>query len=326
MKILVTGGAGYIGSHTVQALLEQGHEPVVLDNLVYGHRDILKTLGCPHYIGDISDHALLRRIFADHSFSAVMHFSAYAYVGESVERPDIYYRNNLMATIELLDRCLEAGIKSFVFSSTCATYGDAQSDTIAEDHPQNPVNPYGRSKWMVEQVLKDYEAAYGLRHVILRYFNASGAHPDGHIGEDHSPETHLIPLILDAALGIRENIKIFGTDYPTPDGTCIRDYIHVCDLADAHILGLDYSLNNNASVIANLGNGTGYSVKEVIETCRSVTGKEIKAVESDRRPGDPAILVASAEKAKSVLGWKPRFADLQTIIQHAYAWHQKRHA
>ena len=325
MKILVTGGAGYIGSHTVQALLEQGHEPVILDNLVYGHRDFLTAMGCPYFIGDISDHALLRRIFQQHTFEAAMHFSAFAYVGESVDRPDIYYRNNLMATIELLDQCVASGIKTFVFSSTCASYGEAQQEYISEDHPQNPINPYGRSKWMVEQVLKDYEQAFGLRHVILRYFNASGAHPEGHIGEDHHPETHLIPLVLYAAMGKRPDIKIFGTDYDTPDGTCIRDYIHVCDLADAHILGLQKSLKDNISIIANLGNGSGYSVKEVIDACRKVTGKEIKAVEAPRRPGDPPCLVARADRAKEELGWNPRFADLETIVQHAYNWHRKRH-
>lgn len=325
MKILVTGGAGYIGSHTVQALVEKGHEAVVLDNLVYGHRDFLDSLNCRYYIGDISDHALLRRIFAEHRFDAVMHFSAFAYVGESVTRPDIYYRNNLMATIELLDQCVGAGIKSFVFSSTCATYGEAKTDFIDEDHPQNPINPYGRSKWMVEQVLKDYEQAFGLRHVILRYFNASGAHPNGHIGEDHEPETHLIPLVLYAALGKCPDIKIFGTDYPTPDGTCIRDYIHVCDLAEAHILGLEKSLKQDRSIIANLGNGSGYSVKEVIQACEEVTGKKINTVQTDRRAGDPPRLVAKADHAREELAWKPRYADLRTIVEHAYNWHRKRH-
>ncbi|HBS05027.1 MAG TPA: UDP-glucose 4-epimerase GalE [Leptospiraceae bacterium] len=325
MNILVTGGAGYIGRHTVQSLLEQGHSPVILDNLVYGHRDFLESAGVPYYIGDIADAALLRRIFREHSFDGVMHFSAFAYVGESVTKPDIYYRNNLMATVELLDQCVDSGIKTFVFSSTCATYGEATEEFISESHPQNPINPYGRSKWMVEQVLKDYEHAFGLKHVILRYFNASGAHPDGHIGEDHEPETHLIPLVLYAAMGKRPDIKIFGTDYDTPDGTCIRDYIHVCDLADAHILGLQKSLTDNVSINANLGNGSGYSVKEVIDACRKVTGKDIQAVEAPRRPGDPPRLVAMADHARQELGWNPRFADIQTIVEHAYNWHRKRH-
>ena len=326
MKILVTGGAGYIGSHTVQSLLEKGHTPVVLDNLVYGHRDFLRRLQIKDfYVGDMGDHALLRRIFSEHKFDGVMHFSAFAYVGESVTRPDLYYRNNVMATLEVLDRCLESGVRSFVFSSTCATYGEAQSERIDEQHPQNPVNPYGRSKWMVEQILKDYEHAYGLNHVILRYFNASGAHPNGLIGEDHDPETHLIPLVLYAAMGKRERVQIFGTDYDTPDGTCIRDYIHVCDLADAHILGLEKSLEQNKSYIANLGNGNGYSVKEVIEECRQVTGLTIRADEANRRPGDPPRLVASAEKARKELGWNPQYSDLKTIIEHAYAWHRNRH-
>ena len=325
MKILVTGGAGYIGRHAVQALIDQGHEPVILDNLVYGHRDFLLSAGVDYYIGDISDAALLRRVFQDHSFDGVMHFSAFAYVGESVNRPDIYYRNNLSGTLELLDQCIASGVRSFVFSSTCATYGEAKSPTIDESHPQLPVNPYGRSKWMVEQILKDYESAFGLRHVILRYFNAAGAHPNGLIGEDHDPETHLIPLVLYNALNRRDEVSIFGTDYDTPDGTCIRDYIHVCDLAKAHILGLEFSLRNDQSIIANLGNGNGYSVKEVIDTCSRVTGARINAREASRRPGDPPVLVASSELARQVLGWRPEYPELETIIEHAFRWHKKRH-
>ncbi|MBU44229.1 MAG: UDP-glucose 4-epimerase GalE [Spirochaetaceae bacterium] len=326
MKVLVTGGAGYIGRHTVQALLEQGHKPVILDSLVYGHRDFLTSANCPYYIGSISDHALLRRVFREHQFDGVMHFSAFAYVAESVRRPDVYYRNNLMGTIELLDQCVEHGVKTFVFSSTCATYGLAQTPTMAENHPQNPVNPYGRSKWMVEQVLKDYEIAFGLKHVILRYFNAAGAHPDGHIGEDHSPETHLIPLVLYTAMGKLPEIQVFGTDYDTPDGTCIRDYIHVCDLADAHILGLHYSIRHNKSVVANLGNGSGHSVRQVIECCQQVTGKSIPARETGRRPGDPPVLVARSDYARTELGWAPQYSSLRTIVEHAYRWHLGRHA
>lgn len=325
MKVLVTGGAGYIGRHAVQALIDQGHNPVILDNLVYGHRDFLKSAEVPYYIGDIADAALLRRIFREHTFDGVMHFSAFAYVGESVERPDIYYRNNLSGTLELIDQCLTSGVRSLVFSSTCATYGEAKSETINESHIQSPVNPYGRSKWMVEQILKDYESAFGLRHVILRYFNAAGAHPNGLIGEDHDPETHLIPLVLYNALNRRDEVSIFGTDYDTPDGTCIRDYIHVCDLAKAHILGLEFSLRNDQSIIANLGNGNGYSVKEVIDTCSRVTGARINAREASRRPGDPPVLVASSELARQVLGWRPEYPELETIIEHAFRWHKKRH-
>ena len=325
MKVLVTGGAGYIGRHTVQSLIEHGHSPVIVDNLVYGHRDFLESAKVPFYVGDIADSSLLRRVFREHHFDGVMHFSAFAYVGESVRSPDIYYRNNVFGTLELLDQCVAAQVQSFVFSSTCATYGLAQTESIDESHPQNLVNPYGRSKWMVEQILKDYESAFGIRHVILRYFNAAGAHPNGLIGEDHNPETHLIPLVLDTALGRRNEVQIFGTDYDTPDGTCIRDYIHVCDLAAAHILGLEKSIKEETSIIANLGNGNGYSVREVINVCRKVTGEDIREMESDRRPGDPPVLVASANLARESLGWKPEYPDLETIIRHAYKWHRLRH-
>lgn len=327
MEVLVTGGAGYIGSHTVNQLKAVGITPIVLDNLVYGHRYNIQALELDHfYVGDIGDPAILRRIFNKHKIQAVMHFSAFAYVGESVTAPDIYYRNNTVRTLELIDRAVESGVKCFVFSSTCASYGMAQSDRIDEDHPQNPINPYGRSKLMVEQFLKDYEHAFGLRHVILRYFNAAGADPSGKIGEDHDPETHLIPLVLYTALGRRDSISIFGTDYDTPDGTCIRDYIHVNDLADAHILGMQHALKHDESLILNLGNGNGYSVREVINTCRKVTGKDIKAVEADRRPGDPPRLVASAHKAHNSIGWDPKFPDLETIIAHAWNWHRGKHA
>ncbi|MCB1172188.1 MAG: UDP-glucose 4-epimerase GalE [Leptospiraceae bacterium] len=327
MKILVTGAAGYIGSHTALRLIEQGHQVVALDNLVYGHRDVLTTLGIKdYYIGDIGDPNLLRRIFQEHRFEAVMHFSAFAYVGESVTKPDIYYNNNVVRTVTLLDRCVEAGVKAFVFSSTCATYGMARSDRISEDHPQNPINPYGQSKLMVEHILRDYERAYDLRHVILRYFNAAGADPKARIGERHDPETHLIPLVLDAALGRRDSIKIFGTDYDTPDGTCIRDYIHVNDLAQAHILGLEQAINQNASAIYNLGNGNGYSVKEVIETCREVSGRPIQTEATERRAGDPPVLVAAADKARKQLGWQPEFADLESIVTHAWRFHESHFA
>ncbi len=327
MKILVTGGAGYIGCHTAHKLKNSGYQPVVLDNLVYGHKDSLRNAGITdHYIGDIGDCYLLRRIFAEHEIQAVMHFSAYAYVGESVCKPDLYYRNNVVNTIRLLDSCVEEGIKCFVFSSSCATYGVAQTEIIQESHAQNPVNPYGRSKLMVEQILKDYETAFGLNHVILRYFNAAGADPSGLIGEDHDPETHLIPLVLYAALGLRENIKIFGTDYNTPDGSCIRDYIHVNDLAHAHILGMKHSLEKRESLIFNLGNGKGYSVREVIEVCKKITKIDFPVIEEKRRAGDPPILVGSSRKINEVLGWEPEFPDLEKIISHAWTWHKKRHA
>lgn len=326
MKILVTGGAGFIGSHTALKLQQSKFTPVILDNLVYGHKDFIHKLGIEnYYIGDIGDSFLLKRIFSEHSIQAVMHFSAFAYVGESVSKPDLYYRNNLIKTIKLLDRCVEAGIKCFVFSSTCATYGETQASQITESHPQNPVNPYGRSKLMVEQILKDYQAAFGLNYVILRYFNAAGADPSGQIGEDHDPETHLIPLVLYAALGLREDIKIFGTDYDTGDGTCIRDYIHVNDLAQAHILGMKECLESNKSLIFNLGNGRGYSVREVIEACKKITNINIKTTEKPRRAGDPARLVAGSQKIREHLNWEPQFGQLDQIISHAWKWHSNRH-
>ena len=324
--VLVTGGAGYIGSHAVKALKSSGYEVVILDNLVYGHpeiaEDVLKT---ELIVGDTNDRELLDQLFASRSIDAVMHFAAYAYVGESVSQPDKYYRNNVVGTLTLLEAMNKAGINKFVFSSTCATYGIPDTVPIPEDHPQNPINPYGMSKLMVEQILADFDHAYDFRSVRFRYFNAAGADPSGELGEDHAPETHLIPLTLYAALGKRDAISIYGTDYPTPDGTCIRDYIHVCDLASAHVLGLEYLLNGGKTDKFNLGNGNGFSVKEVIETAREVTGREIKATLSDRRPGDPPSLVGSGEKAKKVLGWNPEYPDLKDIISHAWQWHLKRH-
>jgi UDP-glucose 4-epimerase len=324
--ILVTGGAGYIGSHAVLALQQAGYRVVVLDNLVYGHQDIVEqVLQVELVAGDTNDRALLDHLFADHDFAAVMHFAAYAYVGESVTKPDKYYRNNVTGTLTLLEAMVAAGVKQFVFSSTCATYGVPTIVPIPEDHPQNPINPYGATKLMVERMLADFDQAYDFRSVSFRYFNAAGADPQGRLGEDHNPETHLIPLVLMAALGQRESIAIFGTDYPTPDGTCIRDYIHVTDLAQAHVLGLEYLLKGGPSDFFNLGNGNGFSVKEVIETARQVTGKEIVAVEHDRRPGDPPALVGSGEKARRILGWSPDYPDLSKIITHAWQWHQQRH-
>ncbi|MBD1806596.1 UDP-glucose 4-epimerase GalE [Microcoleus sp. FACHB-SPT15] len=324
--ILVTGGAGYIGSHAVLALRDAGYEVVILDNLVYGHRDLVETALKVEIIqGDIGDRALLDQLFKTREFAAVMHFAAYAYVGESVSHPAKYYRNNVVGTLTLLEAMCEAGIKNFVFSSTCATYGVPQQIPISENQPQQPINPYGMSKLMVEQILSDFDHAYGLRSVRFRYFNAAGADPQGRLGEDHEPETHLIPLVLLTAMGKRESISVFGTDYDTPDGTCIRDYIHVTDLAQAHILGLEHLLKGGSTEVFNLGNGKGFSIQQVIEAARVVTGRPIPVTLADRRPGDPPSLVGSGEKAQRILGWQPQYADLETILKHAWQWHQKRH-
>ena len=318
MAILVTGGAGYIGSVTVAALLAGGEQPVVLDNLVYGHREAIPG-EVPFYEGDIGDSDLVGKIAAEHDITACMHFSAYAYVGESVEEPSKYFNNNVVQTIALLDKLVELGIRQFVFSSTCATYGEPRYTPIDEQHPQLPTNPYGWTKLMAEQALRAYDKAYGLRFGALRYFNACGA--AGDLGEDHDPETHLIPLVLAAAAGKIPEVSIFGDDYPTPDGTAVRDYIHVSDLADAHILALRYLESGGDSDVFNLGNGNGYSVNEVIEAARRVTGKPVPATVAARRAGDPSKLVADAQKARSVLGWEPRFPELESIIETAWAWH-----
>jgi UDP-glucose 4-epimerase len=322
MKILVTGGAGYIGSHAVQRLLQSEHRVVIFDNLVYGHRELAQ--GQELIVGELSDRDALYRLFSEQHFDAVMHFAAYAYVGESVKHPAKYYYNNVVGTLNLLDAMREHNVKKIIFSSTCATYGEPREIPIPETHPQMPINPYGQSKLMVEHILRDYDVAYGLRFVSLRYFNAAGASPEGGIGEDHTPETHLIPLVLDVALGRRPHITIYGTDYDTPDGTCIRDYIHVTDLADAHLLGLEFLRREERSEFFNLGNGNGFSVRDVIEAAKRITGKPIAVIEGDRRAGDPAKLIGSAAKAKALLGWQPRFADLDTIISTAWAWHQER--
>lgn len=324
--ILVTGGAGYIGSHAVLALKRAGYNAIVLDNLVYGHRDVVeKVLQVELVVGDTSDRTLLDQLFTTHNIIAVMHFAAYAYVGESVTDPSKYYRNNVIGTQTLLEAMMAASVKKLVFSSTCATYGVPKAVPIPEEHPQNPINPYGASKLMVERILSDFDAAYDFKSVCFRYFNAAGADPTGLLGEDHNPETHIIPLVLLTALGLRESVSIFGTDYPTPDGTCIRDYIHVADLADAHVLGLKYLLQGGDSAVFNLGNGSGFSVRQVIETARVVTGKEIRVEECDRRPGDPPVLVGSSDKARKILGWSPQYADLSDILSHAWKWHQQRH-
>ncbi|MEH1935716.1 MAG: UDP-glucose 4-epimerase GalE [Nostoc sp.] len=324
--ILVTGGAGYIGSHTVLALKQAGYNVVILDNLVYGHRDLVeKVLQVELIVGDTGDRALLDHLFKTHDIAAVMHFSAYAYVGESVTDPAKYYRNNVLGTFTLLEAMLTASVKKFVFSSTCATYGVPEFIPIPETHPQNPINPYGATKLMVERILADFDVAYGLQSVCFRYFNAAGANPSGLLGEDHNPETHLIPLVLMTALGKRESISIFGTDYPTPDGTCIRDYIHVNDLADAHILGLEYLLKGGDSEVFNLGNGSGFSVREVIAAAEQVTGLSIPVDERDRRPGDPPILIGTSEKARTILRWQPQYPFIKDIVAHAWQWHQQRH-
>lgn len=324
--VLVTGGAGYIGSHAVLALKRAGYHVVILDNLAYGHQDLVEqVLQVELVVGDMSDRALLDRLFSTYQFAAVMHFAAYIAVGESVTEPAKYYRNNVTGTLTLLEAMIAASIKHLVFSSTCATYGVPKTVPIAEDHPVSPINPYAASKWMVEQILADFDRAYGLKSVCFRYFNAAGAEPTGLLGEDHTPETHLIPLVLLAALGQRESVSILGTDYPTPDGTCIRDYIHVADLATAHVLGLEYLLQGGSSNLFNLGNGNGFSVRDVIETAKQVTGRDFTVLERDRRPGDPPVLVGSSQKARQVLGWQPQHTELSEIIQHAWQWHQKRH-
>ena len=321
MNILVTGGAGYIGSHCCKALYQKGFNPITIDNLVYGHKNFVRW--GEFFQGDVGNPADLKKCFSRHKIDAVMHFAAYAYVGESVQDPLKYYENNLRNTVELLHAVVENDINYFVFSSTCATYGNPEKTPIDERHPLNPINPYGRTKRMIEEILEDYGAAYGLNYTSLRYFNAAGADPDGEIGEDHNPETHLIPLVLDVAATKRKSIKVFGTDYATTDGTCIRDYIHVTDLAEAHILALQRLMGGADSSVYNLGNGRGFSVLEVIECAREITAEDIAVENTDRRPGDPPVLIASNEKAIAELGWNPVYADLNDIIGTAWKWHQK---
>ncbi len=324
--ILVTGGAGYIGSHAVLALQKVGYNVIVLDNLSYGHPELIQErLNAELIVADISDRAFLDNLFATRQIDAVMHFAAFIAVGESVQEPAKYYRNNVVGTLTLLEAMVAANIKKFVFSSTCAVYGMPKEVPMTENHPINPLSPYAASKRMVEQILSDFDQAYDLKSVIFRYFNASGAEPTGLLGEDHNPETHLIPLALLTTLKKREFLAIFGTDYETPDGTAVRDYIHICDLADAHILGLDYLLKGGESELFNLGNGNGFSVREVIETTQKVTNQVLPIKESDRRAGDAPILVGSSQKAKTMLGWNPQYDDLEQIISHAWQWHQQRH-
>lgn len=321
MKILVCGGAGYIGSHTVYELIEQGHKVVVVDNLCKGHKDAVHK-DAKLYVGDLRNAEFLDKVFAENKIDAVIDFAAFSLVGESCSEPLKYFDNNVYGTIRLLEAMVRAGVKKIVFSSTAATYGEPENIPIIESDRTLPTNPYGESKLTVEKILKWSDAAYGIKYVALRYFNAAGAHLSGEIGEDHSPESHLIPIILQVALGKREKIAIFGDDYPTPDGTCVRDYIHVTDLSDAHIKAIEKLFKDEKSAIYNLGNGTGFSVKEVVEETRRVTGKEIKAVIEGRRPGDPSTLIATSEKAMKELNWKPRFNTLTQIIETAWKWHK----
>ncbi len=321
MSILVLGGAGYIGSHTVHALIEAGRDVVVADNLVTGHRAAVHPKA-RLYEGDLSDRAFLDRLLERESIDGVIHFAAYSLVGESVSNPLKYYRNNLCGTEVLLEALVAHGVERIVFSSTAATYGEPERIPILESDRTQPTNPYGETKLSMEKMIRWTGRAHNLRYVALRYFNACGALPDGSIGEDHQPETHLIPIVLQVALGWRERLDIFGGDYPTPDGTCVRDYIHVCDLADAHIRALTYLEQGGQSDVFNLGNGVGFSNLQVVETARAVTGHPIPSSIEARRPGDPATLVASSEKAARVLGWQPRYTDLGEIIATAYRWHQ----
>ncbi len=322
--ILVTGGAGYIGSHTCKLLQSRGYSPVVLDNLVYGHRSFVKW--GPFYQGDIHDSLLLDTIFQKHSPSAVIHFAAFAYVGESVGDPGKYYRNNVAGTLDLLDGMRRNGCSKIVFSSSCAIYGLPATLPIQEKQVQAPINPYGKSKLMVEKILADFDNAYGIKSVSLRYFNAAGADADGELGEDHDPETHLIPLTIYSVLGRIQNLEIYGTDYATPDGTAIRDYIHVNDLAEAHVSSLEYLEAEKHSQAINLGTGNGLSVQKIVDEAEKVTGITVPVVYGKRRPGDPPVLVADAQKAWEILGWKPLLSDPATLLGSAWNWHKKRHS
>ncbi|ADB95564.1 UDP-glucose 4-epimerase GalE [Candidatus Atelocyanobacterium thalassae] len=324
--ILVTGGAGYIGSHVALLLKKAGYNILILDNLSFGHSEIVRdVLDVELIIGDTNDRLLLDKIFATRNICAVMHFAAFLAVGESVHHPATYYKNNVVGTLTLLEAMVSANINKLIFSSTCSIYGISNNIPITENHPNNPLNPYASSKYMVEQILKDFDQAYNLKSVVFRYFNAAGADPSGDLGEDHTPEIHLIPLALLTALKKREHLVIFGTDYDTPDGTAIRDYIHVSDLATAHILGLEYLLSGGSSDMFNLGNGNGFSVREVIDVVKKITDVDFLVKEGKRRPGDAPILVGSGLKIKSKLNWKPQYPSLETIVDHAWKWHRKRH-
>lgn len=317
--IFIAGGAGYIGSHTNKLLHQKGYRTVVFDNLLTGQKKFAKW--GEFFLGDLANKEQIKSCFKKHQIEAVMHFSALAYVDESVIDPAKYYQNNVLNTLNLLAVMKEFHVPYFIFSSSCTVYGIPAEIPITENHPRNPINPYGRTKLMTEEILKDYDRAYGIKHINLRYFNAAGADPDGETGECHTPETHLIPLAIQAAMGIKKDIKIFGTDYPTEDGTCIRDYIHVTDLADGHIKALEDLRSKGKSDSFNLGIEKGYSVREVINLVREVSGREIKAIETERRPGDPPKLISDSQKAKKILGWKPRYPDLKTIVETAWKWH-----
>ena len=321
-SILVTGGAGYIGSHTCKALAKAGYLPVTYDSLVTGHREAVRW--GPLEIGDTRDTTRLGEVIDKYSPHAVMHFAAYIAVGKSVSDPAKYYENNVVGSLSLLQTMKEKAIEKIVFSSTAAVYGEPESSTITERHPRRPVNPYGFSKYAVEVILNDFAVAHGLRSVALRYFNAAGADPEGEIGEAHDPETHLIPIVLETAGGRRDHMLIFGDDYATPDGTCIRDYIHVCDLADAHVKALSYLNDQTGSAAFNLGNGNGFSVREIIDMARKVTGREIASKVAAAREGDSAILVADFSLASEKLGWKPRFTSVEEQVAHAWNWHKKQ--
>ena len=321
MQILLTGGAGYIGSHMAKMLVQSGYEVIIFDNLSTGFRDAARYGRLIE--GDLADRTLLEQIFTENQVVAVMHFAALSQVGESMREPALYYRNNFSNAQNILDAMLKHGALCFIFSSTAAIFGEPRYTPIDEEHLQRPINPYGRSKRMVEEMLGDYDRAYGLRSVCLRYFNAAGADPECELGERHDPESHLIPLVLQAASGRRTHIAIYGDDYPTPDGTCIRDYIHVWDLCSAHLLALEHLLADGESNVFNLGNGKGFSVQEVIDTARRFTGQDITTLKWDRRDGDPAILVADSKRVRLELGWYPRYPDLGTIIEHAWQWEQK---
>lgn len=320
-NVLVVGGAGYIGSHAAKGLFKAGFNPVVFDNLSRGNREALKWGDFVE--GSLGDRKALDRVFSTRKIEAVMHFAAYALVGESVEKPGMYYQNNVAATVNLLDAMARAGCRKFIFSSTCAIYGEPERVPLTEDHPCRPINPYGRSKLMVEEILKDFEKAEGVNHVCLRYFNAAGADPDCETGERHDPETHLIPLAIEAAMGKRPPLKVFGEDYPTPDGTCLRDYIHVTDLSDAHLLALNHLLNGGGSRSFNLGNGNGYSVRQILNAVERALGKPVPHTMTGRRVGDPAILVGSSDLIRRELGWKPNFAEIDFIVETAARWHAK---
>jgi len=321
MTILVTGGAGYIGSHTVRKLIEKGYDVIILDNLSRGHIESIPENA--HFENvDLLDEVNLEKAINKYPIEAVIHFAAFAYVGESVENPGLYYKNNIIGSFNLIKAVNDSGIKKFVFSSTCSIYGNPENIPISEKEPANPINPYARTKFMIENILSDFDASHGLKYVALRYFNAAGDSDNGMIGESHNPEPHLIPLVLHTALGKRNSIKIYGDDYPTKDGTCIRDYIHVNDLADAHIKAIEYLKNENSTVI-NLGTGDGYSVKEIVDAARRITGKEIKSEIIGRRAGDPAVLIADNKKAKNVLGWKPEY-NLDRTLETAWNWHKNQ--